>query len=413
MQGTINRRQAVGAVAGLLACQAAATLPGCSFAGEQDPGAYLKARATSLDLDGSLPADALGDMSSYHVILAGEQHDKRDSLRAKRLLVTGLREQCGVHRLILEVGVGAGIVLDRYLQTGDDAYLQFYLDQIAGTSGCTQDYCEYAQALAAYNIKLDKEDRLHADGVDVDHQPVLWAAGLLLLAEEVGQVDLSSPDDAETEGVVRNLEDIRDGRIVDPTQIKSIYDQIEQLAQEDASCMQGLFGDELLLGRRVIESMGQAFHFYNDLNGDTTTEYRDQVMYENLCALTERYPEERFFGQLGGAHTMCAAFEGQEVEGSSLAMRLGAQGSPVRDAVCSIFYAYAGASSLDEVSQAMIDGELLAPWRGNETAFDLAAKGSPFMASTCLVREPERADAVTTDFFQKLLLLDSALTTPL
>ncbi len=110
---------------------------------------------------------------------------------------------------------------------------------------------------------------------------------------------------------------------------------------------------------------------------------------------------------------MCAAFEGQEVDGDLLAMRLVAKDSPVRDAVCSILYAYAGASSLDEVSQAMIDGKLLAPWLGDETAFDLAAKGSPFMTTACLVREPKKADAVTTDFFQKLFLLDSALTTPL
>ena len=171
------------AMVGIALAAALLALPGCGTGISDAAREYLERQANPLDLEQPLAKGSIGNVDGYRVFLAGETHTKAKDKQAEKLLVRYFHEHEGVRYLLWETGFGSGLLLDRYLQTGSADELDFYLEQLSGTMGYTQEERDFWVWLREYNAALPDQQKLHVIGLDVDHQPETAARGLSLLAD--------------------------------------------------------------------------------------------------------------------------------------------------------------------------------------------------------------------------------------
>ncbi len=157
------------AMVGIALAAALLALPGCGTGIPDAVREYLERQANPFDLEQPLAKGSIGNVDGYRVFLAGETHTKAKDKQAEKLLVRYFHEHEGVRYLLWETGFGSGLLLDRYLQTGNADELDFYLEQLSGTMGYTQEERDFWVWLREYNAALPDQQKLI--GLDVDHQP--------------------------------------------------------------------------------------------------------------------------------------------------------------------------------------------------------------------------------------------------
>lgn len=371
---------------------------------------YLTESAHEINLsDDVIVPEAFGDIDSYRVFLAGEYHTLAKSYAAKKLMVRSLYEHAGVRYLLVESGFGAGLLLEHYVQAGDEALLDAEEAARKGTLSYNRETRDFWTWLRGFNAGLPEGERIHVVGLDVDHQTSNAARGIAMLAE--GGEELPGPWGAL-------LNRLREGD-------EAAVGEAADLIADNETKAQRAFGDNLDLARRVCESVDAADRYYDALNGgdeEASNEIRDGWMMASFEFACGRAPAgARFFGQFGSEHVYRAACD--TPYGSKafdrFAMRLDGEGSPVAGEVCSILYAYTSAGALPFLraygdSDRYLNYGPLEPWYGKDALFALDGAGSPFAEEPVFVKRGADERAPDTAYFQKLLLLsDSAETSPL
>lgn len=153
------------------------SLGGCHPSEGVDVDGWVQKHACELDAKTGIPAGSLGDIGRYDVFLAGESHGYAKNYTYKKALIQALQRDASASCLLLEMGIGAGMMLERYLQTGDESVLALVMTQMNGTAAGTQEEEEFWRWLLEYNGALKEEERFHVYGLDIDHQTylALWA----------------------------------------------------------------------------------------------------------------------------------------------------------------------------------------------------------------------------------------------
>ena len=67
--------------------------------------------------------------------------------------------------IVAELGLGASIYLNRYLETGDNALLDDIMNQLSGTASYTVEQRVFYQKLYEYNVGLPDEQKLRVIGL--------------------------------------------------------------------------------------------------------------------------------------------------------------------------------------------------------------------------------------------------------
>lgn len=382
-----------------------------------DVVSYLADTATDLDLSagnadtsaGGLNPASFGKIDGYRVFLAGEDHTLAKSYEARRLMIRFLYEHANVRYLLVEGGVGDGLLLDCYVQTGDEALLDSEIAALKGTMSYTRETRDFWTWLHGFNAGSPEGERLHVIGLDVDHQASNAARGIATLVN--GDTELPGP----WAGMFDRLRNGDEEAVGD----------LSHLLDEDETAAKAVFGDKLDMARRACQSVDAAERYYKALNnGDTASgdEIRDGWMMASFEFALEHAPANaRFFGQFGGEHVYQAACDTQfgTVSFNRFAMRLCADGSPVAGEVCSMLYAYTNAGALPLLRTYGDSGRYfeygpLEPWYGRDVFFELDGQDSPFADTSVFIKCGADPDAPDTAYIQKLLLLsDSPETTPM
>ena len=138
---------------------------------------YLKDNTTPIYWDYPLEDADFGN-ADYRVFLAGETRGQPQNTAMRKALFQYLHEQQGVNVQLVETGVGETQVLEQYLRTGDENWLNHYL-KLQGS--CADAEAEYWRWLYQYNRQ--QGGTIHVAGLGTERNAVVSMYGLLALAD--------------------------------------------------------------------------------------------------------------------------------------------------------------------------------------------------------------------------------------
>lgn len=326
------------------------------------------------------------DVDNYEVFLTGESHTMAKSDEFKKKFFSYLNRKAGVNNILEETGFCSGLLLNKYIQTGNEKDLEFYMTHLKGTLAYTKERYEFYKWLYEYNLQLNGEDKITVYGIDVDHQPVTAVKGISTL------IDTNKEVPQCLEKAIRYVNRNNKDAI---SFLKLAYDNNKKDCEE-------YFGDDFIAFENCIRNL------YND---ETGIDKRDKVMMNNFSFIYSLNRGEKFFGQLGSEHIFQDNIDSDYMSRNEIrfGMLMNGNESPVKNKVYSLLYVYKNTEGTTS-SRTSFDYSLIKNYK-EDTFIDLSQENSPFYKNKYFFKYKKR-EGVTCDYIQGLMILiDSNETT--
>lgn len=381
---------------------------------------YLKKYAKPVDFEQGLDDKTFGNADNYRFFFAGEIHQQTMIYPSKKMMLQYLHENQGVNYLLMEEGMGAGLLIDHYIQTGDEEILNFALECKKGLHTDAEPERDLWQWLYEYNSQQPEDKKIHAIGIDIEFNTVATLKGLTLL--------IQNPEQVEDEWKTLYQKAITIKRdSYDEQAVKAFSELIHLTFPEgqNEKKMREVFGDNYDIAVRIYDNMVFAStpEFYNSkFHTDTDITFydkRDEHAIEVIRWLLNRLPEDaKFFAQFGAGHIYQTPVD--EVVGSKNFHRLGTRLNegrfPLKGQVCSILYMVENKSSETQKNEPLgyydwFDNSVFQDYFEQTTFIPLDMEGSPF-TQEIEGMVPNEEGAVLTDYFQKILILPNSEEAP-
>lgn len=351
---------------------------------------YINKYIREIDVEEKFPDGLFDSDENYRVFLTGEEHARLKSYQMKKNMLMYFYEEYGTRYILCETGIGTGIVLEEYIQNGDEDLLNMFMRLILKTVSYTKEEEEFWRWLYEYNQSLPENDKLHIIGVDLDFQRKTAIKGLSLL------IDTTKTPDESIATVVDQLEQ------VDPL----LFDSFPELLEEHQEAFIDLFGNNYVWAEQLSRSFQATNEFrahQSELSNDRSYDLRDKFMMENFLFALEQFPEAIFFGQFGAEHIYQSACETLSFTANyqRFGMLLNKEGSPVQNQVCSILYIYD-----NNLQTQYVSFDIFEPLFKKDYMLSLNEEDSPFLKENYFMLD-ENAGA-TSLYYQKLILLNKA-----
>ena len=152
---------------------------------------YLKKYAKPGGFEQGLDDKNFGNADNYRFFFAGEIHQQTMIYPAKKMMLQYLHENQGVNYLLMEEGMGAGLLIDHYIQTGDEEILNFALECKKGLHTDAEPERDLWQWLYEYNSQQPEDKKIHAIGIDAEFNINAMIKGISLLVEQPDKVSKS------------------------------------------------------------------------------------------------------------------------------------------------------------------------------------------------------------------------------
>lgn len=377
---------------------------------------YLKKYAKPVDFEQGLDDKIFGNADNYRFFFAGEIHQQTMIYPAKKMMLQYLHENQGVNYLLMEEGMGAGLLIDHYIQTGDEEILNFALECKKGLHTDAELERDLWQWLYEYNSQQPEDKKIHAIGIDIEFNTVATLKGLTLL--------IQNPEQVEDEWKTLYQKAITIKRdSYDEQAVKAFSELIHLTFPEgqNEKKMREVFGDNYDIAVRIYDNMVFAStpEFYNSkFHTDTDITFydkRDEHAIEVIRWLLNRLPEDaKFFAQYGAAHTYQKEMPltNYNQKYNRLGMRLNEGRFPLKGQVCTIpYFIFQKGEESREVESNLFYSDWLQDYVDEPTFISLDEEDSPF-SKEGVVALKEGCEGVLTDYFQKILILPNSEEAP-
>ena len=404
-----------------------------------DPRArYLAAHGDPVDLSApeELPLEArLGSHGGPRLFLTGEQHGIAENQLLEYAFLTYLHRDANVRVYLQELPYSAGVLLNRYLQTGDEAALETAFRGFTGTYSSSEELLELYRRVRRYNADLEEGERIRLVGFDMEHQPRTAfhvVAGMIegleapgeyaglferireMAAQPASRSGRNEPGGADTggSGIAGRTSAAR---------MKEIASRALSAAEDEAEWFRTELAADAFDFEIIMKNVVNLFEAREAQGEREWNRIRDRMMYENVLSIYGTLPEESsIFGQWGLNHI----FQAKQFGVDWLAARLDSDPrSPLQGRVVSIAYAYDDAMQKSKqagnpqplTSYVPDPGVALCNARGPYTLYRFDAPGSPYAEElSWMIATPRPESGFTTDYFQYLLLVrDGTASQPL
>ena len=377
---------------------------------------YLKKYAKPVDFEQGLDNKTFGNADNYRFFFAGEIHQQTMIYPAKKMMLQYLHENQGVNYLLMEEGMGAGLLIDHYIQTGDEEILNFALECKKGLHTDAELERDLWQWLYEYNSQQPEDKKIHAIGIDIEFNTVATLKGLTLL--------IQNPEQVEDEWKTLYQKAITIKRdSYDEQAVKAFSELIHLTFPEgqNEKKMREVFGDNYDIAVQIYDNMvfASAPEFYNSqFHTDTDITFydkRDEHAIEVIRWLLNRLPEDaKFFAQYGAAHTYQKEMPltNYNQKYNRLGMRLNEGRFPLKGQVCTIpYFIFQKGEESKEVESVLFYSDWLEDYVDEPTFISLDEEDSPF-SKEGVVALKEGCEGVLTDYFQKILILPNSEEAP-
>ena len=377
---------------------------------------YLKKYAKPVDFEQGLDNKTFGNADNYRFFFGGEVHQQTMIYLAKKMMLQYLHENQGVNYLLMEEGMGAGLLIDHYIQTGDEEILNFALECKKGLHTDAELERDLWQWLYEYNSQQPEDRKIHAIGIDIEFNTVATLKGLTLL--------IQNPEQVEDEWKTLYQKAITIKRdSYDEQAVKAFSELIHLTFPEgqNEKKMREVFGDNYDIAVRIYDNMVFAStpEFYNSkFHTDTDITFydkRDEHAIEVIRWLLNRLPEDaKFFAQYGAAHTYQKEMPltNYNQKYNRLGMRLNEGRFPLKGQVCTIpYFIFQKGEESREVESNLFYSDWLEDYVDEPTFISLDEEDSPF-SKEGVVALKEGCEGVLADYFQKILILPNSEEAP-
>ena len=328
------------------------------------------------------------DVDSYEMFLTGETHTMAKSYEFKKTFFSYLYKEAGVKNIIEEVGFCSGLLLNRYIQTGNEKDLEFYMKQLNGTMAYNKEMYDFYRWLYEYNLQLDEENKISIYGIDTEFQPLTAIRGISTLIDEKKEI----PNSLE-----KAIEYVKKNDQNAILYLKQAYDKNKEDCER-------YFGDNFIIFENCIKNLYPI---------ETGSDMRDKVMMSNFSFIYSLNKDEKFFGQLGSEHIYQDYMDSDytSIDEVRFGILLNSNNSPVKNKVYSLLCVYQNIN-VNSPSENSFDYSLIKNYK-EDIFIDLSQENSPFYKKKYFFRD-KKSIGVTCDYIQGLMILiDSDETTPL
>ena len=230
------------------------------------------------------PYANIPDVNSYRAIFVGESHDNREIYNVYPRLMR-YYYSLGVRDFAFELGYGSVLLVQHYIDTGNEECLQVLFRNLKGSMAYNQEYFYFFKELHKWNSSLKDKIKLHS--FDVEHQfESARAAMWFIVFKKYKRIDgipaISVP------GNSRDL-------VMDFKNNRSRY---SSLSPED-----------IILLERIILSVEQSINYYDNRSSPSVSDsMREQYMIDNFREIIRNTENRKVFATMGWNH---ASLNGQ------------------------------------------------------------------------------------------------------
>jgi hypothetical protein len=233
------------------------------------------------------PYDNIPTLDNYDAIFAGENHTNRENCGVYLKLMK-YYYSLGVRDFAFESGYGSTLLLQHYIDTGNEECLEVILRNLKGSPACTQEVYNFYKELYKWNSKLSQKIKLH--GFDVEHQYATSGKAALFNSVLKKYNRIEGIPGITTPGTPQDL-------INDFKNNKGRYSSIN--------------AEDLKLYEKIINNIEQCINWYARQQDDTL---RENYMIGNFREILKETRGRKVFATMGANH---ASLNGQ-VDGPSI-----------------------------------------------------------------------------------------------
>lgn len=367
---------------------------------------YLKKYAKPVDFEQGLDDKTFGNADNYRFFFGGEVHQQTMIYPAKKMMLQYLHENQEVNYLLMEEGMGAGLLIDHYIQTGDEEILNFALECKKGLHTDAELERDLWQWLYEYNSQQPEDKKIHAIGIDAEFNINAMIKGISLLVEQ--------PDKVSKEWKMLFEEPMGDEQ-QSFAKVVPLLLPLEKHEKELRDIFEENYEIVVRIAGYLTSFVGYIQNGGSGELGDELYSFRDEHSLENIRFLLNTLPEDaKFFAQYGAAHTYQKEMPltNYNQKYNRLGMRLNEGRFPLKGQVCTIpYFIFQKGEESREVESNLFYSDWLEDYVDEPTFISLDEEDSPF-SKEGVVALKEGFEGVLTDYFQKILILPNSEEAP-
>ncbi len=390
---------------------------------------YLKSNLTSIDfshkefLNSFLLLEPYLD--THDIFFTGEHHGTMKNYDLQFYLIKYFNQKANIRYHITEKGYSGALLINRYLETGQEKYIKKYIKTLKGTFGYNNEVFEFWKEMRKYNLTLPKDDRIIFIGIDVEHQSDAAILALNYLLPEKSK-EAQPPYINNIREIYKELDKndfIRENYGDDLfDDIKTLINNLKEELKNDNVRYRNYLKKNMFDFDFIIDNCINAYSYYEKRD----KEIREKAIYNNFIKIYESLPESisrKFYGQWGGYHVY------QHRSGKDkrfAAMLQHKKESLVKGRVLSIYLAYYNSYTIRDKKTGKPEPTYyhLQPYNGllrryslalsklatgDMIIFKLNGKNSPFRKNKIFIENyTNNSNCFTTDCFQFLILIKNS-----
>lgn len=381
-----------------------------TYKDEQD---YLSKNHSIINLEDSDNFSGLDilkkDLKGKKIVLTGENHylDKNHLIDIKMLKY--LQKQIGVNYYLGEEGYSISYFVNKYLETGDESYLNKVFKNFEGTRANNIGYYEKYRQIYEFNKTLPENERIKIIGVDIEPGANMSYDYIMEVMKDKSLIT------NDLEQLLYELQELTYRDKEELTRTRNIAQKVLRDAENNESVYKNIFKEGLYGFKHVVKNISNMCEAY--LGGrNNWNNIRDTFIYENFKSLDSRLEDPIYFGQWGGSHIYQDIFysEINSVDEEYVAYKIN-KDEKYKGKILSINYGYYNKGrDNDSYNGLYADNNLFKDYLDTEDdmiLFKLNSKNSPFKEQDIKLYLNDYQDfkgKPITNFFEYVLLIKNS-----
>lgn len=381
-----------------------------TYKDEQD---YLSKNHSIINLEDSDDFSGLDilkkDLKGKKIVLTGENHylDKNHLIDIKMLKY--LQKQIGVNYYLGEEGYSISYFVNKYLETGDESYLNKVFKNFEGTRANNIGYYEKYRQIYEFNKTLPENERIKIIGVDIEPGANMSYDYIMEVMKDKSLIT------NDLEQLLYELQELTYRDKEELTRTRNTAQKVLRDAENNESVYKNIFKEGLYGFKHVVKNISNMCETY--LGGrNNWNNIRDTFIYENFKSLDSRLEDPIYFGQWGGSHIYQDIFysEINSVDEEYVAYKIN-KDEKYKGKILSINYGYYNKGRDNDSHNGLYaDNNLFKDYLDTEDdmiLFKLNSKNSPFKEQDIKLYLNDYQDfkgKPITNFFEYVLLIKNS-----